>query len=386
VTEAAAGFWSYVHADNDGDANRIVKLAQHVRDAFALQTGAELELFLDRDTLVWGDAWRERIDQAIAGTTFFIPIVTPRYFQSAECRRELVKFTSEARRLGLEELLLPVYYVAVPELESDPDDEAMELIAERQREDFRGIRLLDQTSSAYRQGVSRLATRLAEIAADVVDRPQSAAGSGTTGTDEAQDDDDQPGVLDRLAEGEAAFPRWTETLEKLAAEIVRVGELAEQGSVEMEAADARGTGLAGRIAVTDRIARRLEEPANNIARLGQDLASDLVKIDPAILTLLEEVERAPGELDDAAEFLQSMHSLRAESREPLQHLNDLVDTLTETARLSRALRPPLGRMKRGLRGALDADAVIEEWDRRALELEERHRGEPVPDGQDGTPP
>jgi hypothetical protein len=90
--EGAAGFWSYVHRDDEAAGRRITRLATLLREAYGLATGADLELFVDRESLAWGDAWRERIDVAIAGTTFFIPILTPRYFESSECRHELLKF------------------------------------------------------------------------------------------------------------------------------------------------------------------------------------------------------------------------------------------------------------------------------------------------------
>src|SRR5690349_7182667 len=110
-TEGAGAFWSYVHADDEAERGRIVNLGADLASAYGLLTGGDLDLFLDRDALHWGDDWRQRISDAIAATTFFIPIVTPRYFNSPECRRELIEFDREARRLGAGALLLPILYV-----------------------------------------------------------------------------------------------------------------------------------------------------------------------------------------------------------------------------------------------------------------------------------
>ena len=79
----------------------------------------DLELFVDREAIQWGEEWAARISGAIAGTTFFIPIVTPSYFTSNQCRQELLKFVRDASRLGLEQLVMPVYWVTVPEVESE---------------------------------------------------------------------------------------------------------------------------------------------------------------------------------------------------------------------------------------------------------------------------
>ena len=117
--EGTGAFWSYVHADDAAEVGRVVALGHDVQKQYGLVTGGRLELFLDRDAIEWGDDWRERIAEALSAATFFVPIMTPRYFDSAECRRELITFAREANRLGVESLLLPILYVTVPDLERE---------------------------------------------------------------------------------------------------------------------------------------------------------------------------------------------------------------------------------------------------------------------------
>jgi hypothetical protein len=168
----AAGFWSYTRQDDELDGGRILRLAHKLRAEFALLTGAELELFVDRDGIEWGDAWRSRIDEALAATTFFIPIITPRYFERPECRRELLAFIGHARSLGLEELLLPILYVGVPSLTSGepPTDEVTAAVSATQWVDWRALRLEDEDSSGHRQAVNRLATRVVEVSERLAER------------------------------------------------------------------------------------------------------------------------------------------------------------------------------------------------------------------------
>ncbi len=85
-TDAVAGFWSYAHDDDKLDNGAILKLAHLIAEEFALLSGEPLNLFIDQDSIAWGDAWRERINSALAQTTFFIPVITPRYFLQPECR------------------------------------------------------------------------------------------------------------------------------------------------------------------------------------------------------------------------------------------------------------------------------------------------------------
>ena len=68
---------------------------------FRLATGGDvLDLFMDRTDIRWGDEWKARIEGAIAGTTFFIPVVTPSYLRSQACRDELFQFAREAGSAG----------------------------------------------------------------------------------------------------------------------------------------------------------------------------------------------------------------------------------------------------------------------------------------------
>ncbi len=177
----AAGFWSYVQQDDADDFGRILDLAGRLRGAYRLRQADELTLFVDRESVQWGDEWSARIDAAIAGTTFFIPVITPSYFKSQACRKELLKFERQARKLGLEQLIMPIYWVPVPELEDNPDeagDEAITVIARYQWQDFREVRLEDESSSTFRKAVSNLANELANratrVTATVEDAPPPA--------------------------------------------------------------------------------------------------------------------------------------------------------------------------------------------------------------------
>ena len=111
MAAGAFGFWSYVQEDDNGDGGRILDLVGDLRAQYKMRTAEGLELFVDRESIRWGEEWEKLIGDAIAGTTFFIPIITPSYFRSNPCRQELLKFVREADRLGLQQLLMPVYWV-----------------------------------------------------------------------------------------------------------------------------------------------------------------------------------------------------------------------------------------------------------------------------------
>jgi hypothetical protein len=211
VTDSgAAGFWSYAHEDDAADSGEILKLASRLRAEFSLLTGDDLVLFVDRDGILWGEEWKQRIDQALVSTTFFIPIITTRYFKREQCRRELLLFVAEARSLGVEELVLPILYSEVPELSSDSGDEAIALVARTQYVDWRELRLAGSGSPAYRAGVNGLAQRLVQIAAAVAERQmqhelqEAVGGAGTSEAD----------LTELLEQVSANLPDWLSALEE----------------------------------------------------------------------------------------------------------------------------------------------------------------------------
>ena len=236
--------WSYVHDDDENSGGRILSLSERLAEAFQLLSADPLKLFVDRD-LQWGDEWEKRIANALQQTTFFIPVVTPSYFRHDECRKELLKFAGAAKQFGVEQLLLPIYYVKVDELEAEapPTDEAMAIIKRTQWVDFREVRLLDESDSEHRVLVDKLASRLLQAAEDIEDQPpleppepaglaEVVASSEVDGDGES---DAEEGYLELLAKGEAALPLWTETVQAIGAEIAKFGELTDESLKEMQA-------------------------------------------------------------------------------------------------------------------------------------------------------
>jgi len=358
------GFWSYVRDDDHTDKGRILELAEDLRSEFAAITAGSLELFVDRTSIEWGDDWRAKIDEAIAQAAFLIPIITPRYFTSQACRDEILAFAAQAQAAGVPDLVLPVYWIDVRELENDPSvDEVTALVADRQRQDLRIARLADRGSSVYRQAVHELAVALAErsdrLATAVVALPVLAGKPA----DSDEDGDEGLGLMETLGEGEVALDEITPILNKIGAEIETIGTLMEGGTAELERADARGQGFKGRVRVAAKIAAELKEPARNIAELGQEYGAMMVKIDPMVRMLIEagKSTKDPEEQEAAQEMFEALRGMVLSSQAALDQLRELVDVVKDGARVSSTMRPVLRELNRGLQGVLDSSAVFAEW-------------------------
>lgn len=365
----AVGFWSYAHQDNDADEGRLVRLAERVQAEYQLLTGQEIKIFVDRADLSWGDEWRSRIDEALQQTTFFIAIVTPRYLQSVECRKELLQFTGEATSLGLQMLFLPVIYTPVRELQSreDSDDEIVALIARTQWVDWSGLRLLGEQSSEYRKAVNGLATRLADIAENLQANPPEIP--MVTSSDE----DDEPGVFDLIGRAEVSMPHWTDTIEQIGSCLERVGELALPMGQRVQESDRAGKGAQGRLAIFKKFAKGLSPEADKMTELGSKYSSELLDIDPAILTIIRLVSENPEEAtaEEVEDFFTSIEGMAQSANESMTILRDFSEQLADAGRMSRDLRKPMTKMTAALRAMIDGQTIMDEWVRRINET--RHK-------------
>jgi TIR domain len=202
----AAAFWSYAHEDDELAQGDVVALGRRVKAEYELLTGEPLQLFLDRDSIEWGEEWRRRIDTALVQTTFFIPVLSRRYFARPECRRELETFMGIAQGLEAEKLILPVLYASVPDLTQDNSDGAIALVGRLQYEDWTTLRLEDPQGSAVRKAIHKLAERLNDVAVEVGTAQLNQELAVTAGSGD-------PGLADLMTEIDTLLPDWLVAVE-----------------------------------------------------------------------------------------------------------------------------------------------------------------------------
>jgi hypothetical protein len=359
--DGPSGFWSYAHQDEDQARGRISRLAQRIRDEFSLITGDDLELFLDRESLAWGDAWRLRIDTALQDTTFFIPVITPRYFKREECRKELMKFATHARSLGAQELLLPILYVSVPDLNADNPDEAVALIAATQYADWRELRLVDEESEAYARAVNSLADRLAQVAATYSEQPSLIPGESTER--QADGEHDEPGISDLIADLEEAMPKWLATIEGFPAILQPIQELTTNATQRFHSEGQDG--FARRVLIAREFAQELDEPADALLLQGEQYASLLLDLDPGVRAMiaLADEQTSEDDIQTACGMFESLRELISTSEQNEVSLREFIHSLRGPARQFRDLRGPLNKLQAGARSVIDGQTVMSEWQR-----------------------
>ncbi len=358
------GFWSYVHKDDKAESRRISRLARDVVDQYELLTGETIELFLDQDRIRWGDKWHQEIDGSLASVAFFIPVLTPRYFRSPECRSELQSFARRAEKLGLKELLLPLYYVDIPSFKEEAvKDDLIRIVREFHYEDWRDLRFTEVDSEVYRRGVAKLAERLVEAnkraeEANIDEATPVVVGVADEGGDNAL------GTIDRMAKMEAEFPRWKDTITDMSDQIGIVGKMFKDATADIDKGAVHG-GFSHRVLVARRLARDLSGPTDKISMLANQFTSQLHDVDEGLRTIIEharvEIQENPQSNKGYRHFFKVVQELSKTSDNALSSTQYMIDSIAPIERMSRDLRPGIRRLRQALTTILEAREVTVSW-------------------------
>lgn len=343
-------FWSYAHEDNDRQAGRVLGLANRLQDEFAVCSGDDLEFFVDRASLSWGDAWREKIDSALGEAPFFIAIVTPKYLKSPECRRELLSFVGKAKSRGCEALFLPILYVDVPGLVEDSADEVLALIARTQYVTWTALRLKASDDPAALEAVNKLALRLMDLNEEAADSVRASERRTDTEAEQSLDEifaeigQRQDTWFESVEFDSIAMTQWSATLKERTLRVRRL----------------HGTsGSSGKIlSVYRKLGLELAPIAEDRLEKAQSYSRLTIELDPLVKTALQLVELHP-------EFASLLDPLRDGVSEAMLNIETSKETTysipNEMAEFSNHLRDARSHIDASKSFVGEANAIVIEW-------------------------
>jgi hypothetical protein len=154
------GFFSYAHRDDINE--QLSNLRDDLCEEYSLLTTNDLNLFIDRDGIEWGARWREQLSSSIDEASFFIPILTPRYFASPSCRAELSQYLEKIEAFdhpAAKFLILPILYVDIQADYLSLDAELEAKVLCYQYEDWTKLRFVPRYSEQYTKAINKMAMR-----------------------------------------------------------------------------------------------------------------------------------------------------------------------------------------------------------------------------------
>ena len=116
------GFFSYSREDDENSNAALSELREAIQKELSDQLGrsrADFRVWQDRVAIAHGDNWEKEINQAISQSVFFIPIITPRAIRRPFCAFEFKTFLAREAALGREDLIFPILYIPLHELEDE---------------------------------------------------------------------------------------------------------------------------------------------------------------------------------------------------------------------------------------------------------------------------
>jgi S1-C subfamily serine protease len=170
------GFFSYSREDDEDSHGALSALRDRIQRELRGQLGRSMKTFRlwqDKEAIAAGKLWEAEIKAAISQAAFFIPIVTPTAVRSPYCRFEFDAFLAREADLGRDDLVFPVLYIRVPELEDGvrmKSNPVLSTIAQRQYLDWREFRHRDVLSTDVKAAIERFCGEIC----DALDRPQLA--------------------------------------------------------------------------------------------------------------------------------------------------------------------------------------------------------------------
>jgi len=162
------GFFSYSREDDEAFDGTLSALRSAIQSELSAQLGrskTNFRLWQDQEAIAPGKLWEAEIKAAIDQSVFFIPIITPRAINSNYCKFELEAFLAREKVLGRSDLVFPLLYIDVPELEHEAqwrEDPVLSIIGRRQYIDWRSFRHQDVRTTGVREAIAYFASKIVQ--------------------------------------------------------------------------------------------------------------------------------------------------------------------------------------------------------------------------------
>lgn len=346
-------FISYKHSD-DADLGGVIDRFQRDLGAYyAAMTGKSLLIFMDRHSIGWGDDWREKIRASVQGATIFIPMVTMRYFDSEACSEELLTFHSNARQLGVTQLILPVVVLGAEMIRPDDPREEVRLIERLQYEPLTDAWLAGYESAEWRTTIMRLVRRLD----NALSSAEAALAAATTEVDLTPievEDDEGADFMALQAEAEELTGHLAAALESL--------RLFVETASEMFSGNLDGLTPGQMNARLMAAATRLRPVSVKTEETGNALLTATARFDADLRATVQELQDiGHSSADSLADSLIGPAAELEELSGSLDQMDEMMSVLKTASlmnsTLRKSLRPGIG----GVQAIRTAFATVTSW-------------------------
>lgn len=359
-----SGFFSYAHAD-DG-FGMLSSFRDDLCAEFKRVSGSDLELFIDHESIGWGDRWQEAINMGIDAAAFFIPVLSPLYLQSPACQQEMRQYLGVVRKIGAKELFMPLLITDVARDGLELDRDLVKEVLEYQYYDARELNSLDRGSGRYRQITREVATKLFEANVKISEKSRATAAAGDLpASDENKDKPDDPAVgsflLESMADFEPKMGELVKTIGVIGDDMRSLGAIAESKTPEFEKVGKGSNVARDMIAVAASLAEEMVPVADLFEQHAKDYQRQTNEIDLHVRRLSEAACQADADSEEPSLFLDSLKEAAEASIETKRSLEGFKEQIGPLQRMSRVLYKPMRTVERATTLCLGALDVSIAW-------------------------
>lgn len=212
---------------------------------------------------------------------------------------------------------------------------------------------------------STASTSGANLVASARAREEAVAASTPVDDD---DDDDEPGLIDVMADGEAALGSLTEIMTRLNEAVVQMGELATEFSGRLTEADETHGSFAARLTVARQFSESMQVPTSQLEEAAADYVEALSRVDPAVVRFISAAEDDPEERQSLDDYLVNVVALARVTEESMENASTMAQVYGGLSKSTTILKPVSKRVERALRRVVSASEVMNTWASRVRSL------------------
>lgn len=206
------------------------------------------------------------------------------------------------------------------------------------------------------------ATRVWFESSDLLDLPPK------DGSPDEQED--EPGFLEKIALAEEGMQSISATIQSATSIISEVTRLVGDASEETTKANQTGGGFSARLAVANRLAARLEDPASRFEIVAGEYSGTIKRIDPGMRYLVQRLLAEPSALKEAPDFPHQILGLVQAAEDSTAPTEQFRTNMRGFGEAARSLRRVTHRFSESIGGFMETSRMIVAWKPLVLELVE----------------
>jgi hypothetical protein len=190
---------------------------------------------------------------------------------------------------------------------------------------------------------------------------ESGAATSTVDESVSEEEDEEPGFLEKLADVEVGMQSLTIALSTTTSIVAEITALFQDSTAKVQGLEKSGGTSTAKLALANRLASLMEEPASRLEVSVGEYGQSILRIEPGMKYLLSRLASEPDQLAQAPDFPGQAARLIQVTEEGIPATLGIKKTIENIGAATRSLRRVSQRIASTLQSFADSSARIAEW-------------------------